>query len=56
MLKIFAGYNVYRRRAAVDYEAIILKGAYHFLMLDRPKEFNHALEKAIRMTSMYNAK
>jgi pimeloyl-ACP methyl ester carboxylesterase len=29
------------------FDAIILKGADHFLMLDRPQEFNPALEKAI---------
>jgi len=40
----------------VDYVAIILKGADHFFMLDRSKEFSHALEKAIRMISMHKAK
>jgi pimeloyl-ACP methyl ester carboxylesterase len=35
------------RRHMSFFEAIILKGADHFLMLDRPKEFNQALEKAI---------
>ena len=44
------------RRHMSFFEAIILKGADHFLMLDRPKEFNHALEKAILMISMYKAK
>ena len=44
------------RRHMSFYEAIILKGADHFLMLDRPTEFNHALEKAILMISMYKAK
>ncbi len=44
------------RRHMSFYEAIILKGADHFLMLDRPKEFNHALERAILMISMYKAK
>ena len=41
------------RRHMSFYEAIILKGADHFPMLDRPKEFNHALEKAVRMISMH---
>jgi pimeloyl-ACP methyl ester carboxylesterase len=44
------------RRHMSFYEAIILKGADHFLMLDRPKDFNHALERAILMISMYKAK
>jgi pimeloyl-ACP methyl ester carboxylesterase len=44
------------RRHMVFYEAIILKGADHFLMLDRPKEFNHALEKAILIISTFKAK
>ena len=37
------------RRHMLSYEAIVLKGADHFLMMDRPEEFNPALEKAIRM-------
>ena len=37
------------RRHMFSYEAIILKDADHFLMMDRPKEFNRALEKAIDM-------
>ena len=37
------------RRHMYSYDAIVLKGADHFLMMDRPEEFNHALEKAIRM-------
>ena len=37
------------RRHMLSYEAIVLKGADHFLMIDRPEEFNPALEKAIRM-------
>ncbi len=41
------------RRHMSFYEAIILKGADHFPMLDRPKEFNHALEKAVRMILMH---
>ena len=40
------------RRHMSFFDAIILKGTDHFLMLDRPKEFNQALEKAIRMISM----
>ena len=43
------------RRHMTFYEAIILKDADHFLMLDRPKEFNQALEKAIRMILKYKA-
>ncbi len=35
------------RRHMVSYEAIVLKGADHFLMMNRPEEFNGALEKAI---------
>jgi pimeloyl-ACP methyl ester carboxylesterase len=38
------------------FEAIILKGADHFLMLDRPEEFNQALEKAILTILKYKAK
>jgi pimeloyl-ACP methyl ester carboxylesterase len=37
------------RRHMYSYEAIFLKGADHFLMLDRAEEFNRALEKAIRL-------
>lgn len=37
------------RRHMSSYDAIVLKKADHFLMLDRPEEFNRALEKAIRM-------
>jgi pimeloyl-ACP methyl ester carboxylesterase len=37
------------RRHMASYEAIILKGADHFLMMDRPLEFNGALERAIQM-------
>ena len=36
------------RRHMASYEAIILKGADHFLMMDRPLEFNWALEQAIQ--------
>lgn len=32
-----------------SYQAIVLEKADHFLMLDRPDEFNRELEKAIRM-------
>ena len=35
------------RRHMFSYDAIILKEADHFLMMDRPAEFNQALEKAI---------
>ena len=44
------------RRHMSFFEAIILKGADHFLMLDRPKEFNQALEKAILTILKYMAK
>lgn len=34
-----------------SYDAIVLKEADHFLMMDRPAEFNQALEKAINTLS-----
>jgi hypothetical protein len=34
-----------------SYQAIVLKKADHFLMMDRPEEFNDALDKAIHMLS-----
>ncbi len=37
------------RRHMASYEAIVLKDADHFLMMNRPEEFNRALDKAIRM-------
>jgi len=37
------------RRHMSSFDAIVLKGADHFLMLDRPEEFNHALAKTIQM-------
>ncbi len=37
------------RRHMFSYDAIVIKKADHFLMMDRPEEFNPALEKAIRM-------
>jgi pimeloyl-ACP methyl ester carboxylesterase len=40
------------RRHMVSYEAIVLKGADHFLMMDRPLEFNGALERAIQMLTV----
>ena len=36
------------RRHMVSYDAIIMKNADHFLMMDRSDEFNLALEQAIR--------
>ena len=39
------------RRHMLSYEAIVLKGADHFLMMSRPEEFNRALGKAIRMVT-----
>ena len=35
------------RRHMVSFDAIVLKGADHFLMLNRPEQFNRALETAI---------
>ena len=35
------------RRHMLSFEAIVLKDTDHFLMLDRPDEFNSALERAI---------
>ncbi len=37
------------RRHMFSFDAIVLKGADHFLMIDRPIDFNKALEKAILM-------
>ncbi|EKD37481.1 MAG: Carboxylesterase (Est-1) [uncultured bacterium] len=37
------------RRHMLSYDAIILKNADHFLMMNRPEEFNSALGKAIGM-------
>ena len=37
------------RRHMLSYDAIVLKGADHFLMMNRPEEFNDALEKAVQM-------
>jgi pimeloyl-ACP methyl ester carboxylesterase len=37
------------RRHMFSFDAIVLKEADHFLMMDRPEEFNSALEKAIHM-------
>jgi pimeloyl-ACP methyl ester carboxylesterase len=39
------------RRHMISYDAIILKKADHFLMMDRSEEFNAALEKAIATLS-----
>ncbi len=38
------------RRHMACFEAIILKDADHFLMMNRPQEFNQALEKTIAIT------
>jgi pimeloyl-ACP methyl ester carboxylesterase len=35
------------RRHMVFYDAVVLEGADHFLMMNRPEEFNRALEKAV---------
>jgi pimeloyl-ACP methyl ester carboxylesterase len=37
------------RRSMLFYDAVVIKGADHFLMMDRVDEFNSALEKAIKM-------
>lgn len=37
------------RRHMSSFDAIVLKDADHFLMLNRPEAFNRALERAIRM-------
>jgi len=37
------------RRHMFSFDAIVLKNADHFLMMDRPEEFNKSLEKAIDM-------
>jgi len=37
------------RRHMFSYQAIVLKKADHFLMMNRPEEFNRALEKAIKI-------
>jgi len=37
------------RRHMFSFDALVLKGADHFLMMDRPDNFNKALKKAIRM-------
>jgi pimeloyl-ACP methyl ester carboxylesterase len=37
------------RRHMFSYQAFILKDADHFLMMNRPEEFNRALEQAIKM-------
>jgi len=39
------------RRHMFSYDAIVLNKADHFLMMNRPEEFNRALEKAIHMLS-----
>lgn len=37
------------RRHMFSFDAIVMKGADHFLMMNRPEEFNRALGKAIQM-------
>lgn len=39
------------RRHMFFFDSIVLKKADHFLMMNRPKEFNRALEKAIHLVS-----
>jgi pimeloyl-ACP methyl ester carboxylesterase len=44
------------RRHMFSYDAIILKKADHFLMMDRPEEFNQALEKTVNTLAGNQAK
>ncbi len=44
------------RRHMLSFEALVIKGADHFLMMNRADEFNHALEKAINKLSAKPAK
>jgi pimeloyl-ACP methyl ester carboxylesterase len=44
------------RRHMAFFEAIILKGTDHFLMMDRPDAFNRALDKAVDMILKYRSK
>jgi len=37
------------RRHMLSFDAIVIENADHFLMIDRPDEFNRALKKAIGM-------
>jgi len=39
------------RRHMLSFDAVVLKGADHFLMMDRPEEFNQALEQAVQTLS-----
>lgn len=39
------------RRHMLSFEAIVIQKADHFLMMDRPEEFNRALDKAVRKLS-----
>ena len=42
------------RRHMFSFDAIVLKDADHFLMMNRSEEFNRALEKAIHMITKKN--
>ena len=42
------------RRHMFSYDAIVLKGADHFLMMNRTKDFNEALKKALQMLDELN--
>ena len=44
------------RRHMFSFDAIVLKEGDHFLMMNRPEEFNRALEKAILMIHKHKAK
>jgi pimeloyl-ACP methyl ester carboxylesterase len=39
------------RRHMLSFDAVVLKGADHFLMMDRPDEFNQALQRAVETLS-----
>ena len=39
------------RRHMFSYDAVVLKNADHFLMMNRQEEFNRALERAILVLS-----
>jgi len=36
------------RRHMLSFDAVVIKGADHFLMMDRPAEFNQALQQAVQ--------
>lgn len=40
------------RRHMASFDAIVVKGAEHFLMMNRPEDFNKALEKAVKSITL----